>query len=62
MNEQAGSTAKEVVKQPANDYAFANQWQENARLALDTIAMLPTPGIPTWIVHDMQWSHLEEID
>lgn len=38
---------------------FEDQWQVNARLALDTIAMRPTRGIPTWVVNDMQWSHLE---
>jgi len=38
---------------------FADRWQANAKLALDTIAMRPTRGIPTWLFHDMQWSHLE---
>ncbi len=40
---------------------FANLWDENAQLALDTIAMRPTQGIPSWIVNDMQWSHLEKL-
>jgi len=38
---------------------FADRWQANAKLALDTIAMRPTRGIPTWLFQDMQWSHLE---
>jgi hypothetical protein len=45
----------------AGFHVFADQWQENAQLALDTIAMRPTRGIPTWILNDMQWSHLEEL-
>ncbi len=46
----------------ATDFnAFADQWQENAQLALDTIAMRPTRGIPTGGVNDMQWSHLEQL-
>lgn len=40
---------------------FDGQWEDNAQLALDTIAMRPTAGIPSWIVHDMQWSHLEQL-
>ncbi|MHA1564040.1 MAG: uroporphyrinogen decarboxylase family protein [Alphaproteobacteria bacterium] len=39
--------------------AFSDQWQDNARLALDTIAMRETKGIPTWLFHTMQWSQLE---
>ncbi len=47
---------------PNTNYnAFADRWQANAQLALDTIAMRPTRGIPTWILNDMQWSHLDEI-
>ncbi|HPN84127.1 MAG TPA: uroporphyrinogen decarboxylase family protein [Victivallales bacterium] len=38
---------------------FSEHWQENARLALDTIAMKATKGIPTWMLNDMQWSHLD---
>ena len=38
---------------------FSDHWQANARLALDTIAMKPTKGIPTWILNDMQWTHLD---
>ncbi len=46
----------------ACDYqVFTGQWETNAQLALDTIAMRPTRGIPTWILNDMQWSHLEEL-
>ena len=40
--------------------AFTDQWQSNAKLALDTIRMKGTKGIPTWMLNDMQWSHLEE--
>ncbi len=42
-------------------HAFEDKWQDNARLALDTIAMRPTRGIPSCGINDMQWSHLEEI-
>ena len=38
---------------------FADKWQANAQLALDTLALRPTQGIPTWMLNDMQWSHLE---
>ena len=41
--------------------AFADKWQANARMALDTIAMRPTGGIPSWMLNDMQWSHLETL-
>ena len=40
-----------------NDYA--DKWQTNALLALDTIAMRPVRGIPTCTLNDMQWSHLD---
>lgn len=40
---------------------FADKWQANARLALDTIAMRPTRGIPASGINDMQWSHLETL-
>ena len=42
--------------------SFANctdHWQANAQLALDTIALRATHGIPTWMLNDMQWAHLE---
>ncbi|MDF1515491.1 MAG: uroporphyrinogen decarboxylase family protein [Anaerolineae bacterium] len=39
--------------------AFSDLWQTNARLALDSIAMRPTQGIPTWMINVMEWSHLE---
>jgi hypothetical protein len=39
---------------------FSDLWQENARLALDTIEMKPVTGIPTWLLNVMQWSLLEE--
>jgi hypothetical protein len=42
-------------------HVFAGQWQANAQLALDTIALRPRRGIPTWILNDMQWSHLESL-
>ncbi len=40
---------------------FEDKWQANAQLALDTIAMRPTRGIPTWEFQTMQWSQLEEL-
>ncbi|MEI7435634.1 MAG: uroporphyrinogen decarboxylase family protein [bacterium] len=46
---------------PADFNAFDNQWQANAQLALDTIALRPTRGLPTWILNDMQWSHLDTL-
>jgi len=42
-------------------HRFADRWEANARLALDTIDMRPRRGIPSWLVNDMQWSHLEEL-
>jgi len=42
-------------------HAFDNRWQANAQLALDTIAMRSTQGIPSWLINDMQWSHLEQL-
>ncbi len=47
--------------EPTDFRAFANQWHGNAQLALDTIALRPTRGIPSWILNDMQWSHLEAL-
>jgi hypothetical protein len=41
--------------------AFTDMWQENARMALDTIEMRTTEGIPTWLINDMQWSHMEAL-
>ena len=41
--------------------AFAGRWEDNARLAQDTIAMRETKGLPTGLIHDMQWSHLETL-
>jgi len=41
--------------------AFAERWQTNASLALDTIAMRPVCGLPCWMLNDMQWSHLETL-
>ncbi len=40
---------------------FEAAWQDRARLALDTIAMRPTRGIPTWMLNAMTWSHLEAL-
>jgi hypothetical protein len=42
---------------------FADKWQENAQLALDTIEIKSTRGIPTGedSIHIMQWSQLEEL-
>ena len=44
------------------DYdAFADRWEPNARLALDTIDRRTTRGIPSWMLNIMQWSHLETL-
>ncbi|OGV72900.1 MAG: hypothetical protein A3K19_15140 [Lentisphaerae bacterium RIFOXYB12_FULL_65_16] len=42
---------------------FTGQWEANAQLALDTIAMRPTRGMAVggFGVNDMQWSHLETL-
>ncbi len=57
---EAENTLKQQSYQSEGSYhAFADQWEANARLALDTIAMRPARGIPTWMLNDMQWSHLE---
>ena len=42
-------------------HEFTDRWERNARLVLDTIAMRPTRGIPTWMLNAMQWSHLETL-
>jgi len=42
-------------------HAYEGRWQKNAQLALDTIAMRPTCGIPSWVINDMQWSHLDDL-
>jgi hypothetical protein len=34
---------------------------ENARLALDTILQKPTEGIPSWLIHPMEHSHIERL-
>ena len=36
-----------------------DQLGENARLAADALAMKPTPGIPTWMLHIMDIPYLE---
>ena len=47
---------------PGSGYStLEDQWQENARLALNTIAMRETSRVPTWMVNAMQWSHLEAL-
>jgi len=49
---------------PNTNYnAFADRWDANAQLALDTIAMRPTAGLAVggFGLNDMQWSHLDEI-
>lgn len=38
---------------------FADQWQDNARLALDTLAMKPTVGIASWVMHVMDMPFVE---
>lgn len=40
---------------------FSDLWQANAKLALDTISMQETRGIPAWLLNDMQWSHIETL-
>ncbi len=47
------------MTQPITYHAYDGRWRGNARLALDTIAMKPTRGIPTGSGNCMQWSHLE---
>jgi len=46
---------------PAGFAAFADTWGPNARLAWDTLAMRATRGIPTWLVHVMEWAQLEAL-
>ncbi|HSW46307.1 MAG TPA: uroporphyrinogen decarboxylase family protein [Phycisphaerae bacterium] len=41
--------------------AFAGQWGERARLALDAIEGKPTRGIPVWLVHVMDIPFMEEM-
>ncbi len=41
--------------------AFSDQWQSNAQLAFDAISMKSVKGIPTWILNDMQWSHIDTL-
>lgn len=41
--------------------AFEDKWQPHARLALDTLALRPTRGIPGWVFQTMQWSQLETL-
>jgi hypothetical protein len=38
--------------------ALTDQWHANAQLALDTIALRPTRGIPTWLLNDAQLNAL----
>ena len=45
---------------PESFQQFDGSWGENARLALDTIAMQPTRGIPQWMLNIMQHSMIEE--
>ncbi len=40
---------------------FEGEWQERAQLAWDTINMKEVKGIPTWMINDMQWSHLDDL-
>ena len=40
---------------------FSDRWLANAQLVLDAIAMKPARGIPTWLLNDMQWPHIEEL-
>ncbi len=38
-----------------------DQYEDNARLALDTLAMKPTKGVPHWLVHVMDIPLIEEL-
>ena len=38
---------------------YSGKWGANAQLALDTIAMKPTKGIPHWAFNIMDWDMLE---
>ena len=59
---RAGRAGGIVINHAANNHnAVADEWQANARLALDTIALRPTRGIPCWMLNAMQWSHLETL-
>ncbi len=51
------------MNQAKTFHEFEDKWQENARLALDTIAMRSTRGLAVggFGINDMQWSHLEEL-
>jgi len=40
---------------------FEDQWQENAQLALDTIALRPTRGLTSWMLNIMEWNVLERL-
>ncbi|NLL84509.1 MAG: hypothetical protein GX230_09775 [Lentisphaerae bacterium] len=40
---------------------YDGSWGANAQLALDTINMRPTRGIPTSSGNCMQWSHIETL-
>jgi hypothetical protein len=57
----SGISMRKKIRTKKGFERFFGTWQSNAQLAFDTIAMLPTRGIPTWVLNDMQWSHLEEL-
>lgn len=40
---------------------FASTWGDRAQLAWDTLALKPTVGIPTWLVHVMDVPFMEEM-
>lgn len=40
---------------------FEGSWGENVELALDTLEMRPCDGIPSWMVHVMDVSFVEEL-
>ena len=46
---------------PCDCGTFTDWWEDNARLALDTVAVRPTKGIPTCVFQTMQWSQLEAL-
>jgi hypothetical protein len=39
---------------------YADQWGERARLALDTLQLKPTKGIPGWVLHTLDHSFMED--
>lgn len=44
-----------------NQAATRESLSDNAQLALNTIAQRPTRGIPSWLIHPMEHSHIERL-